>query len=52
MLACAGLALAGHEQPPLAQALYFGGASIALAGIAAWVDLRWRRHERAPESAA
>jgi UDP-N-acetylmuramyl pentapeptide phosphotransferase/UDP-N-acetylglucosamine-1-phosphate transferase len=52
MLVCAGVALAGHEQPPLAQALYFGGASIALAGAAAWVDLRWRRHARTPETAA
>jgi UDP-GlcNAc:undecaprenyl-phosphate/decaprenyl-phosphate GlcNAc-1-phosphate transferase len=52
MMVCAGVALAGYEQPPLAQALYFGGASLALAGMAAWVDLRWRRHERAPETAA
>jgi UDP-N-acetylmuramyl pentapeptide phosphotransferase/UDP-N-acetylglucosamine-1-phosphate transferase len=52
MLVCAGVALAGREQAPLAQALYFGGASLGLAGMAAWVDLRWRRHMGAPGTAA
>jgi UDP-N-acetylmuramyl pentapeptide phosphotransferase/UDP-N-acetylglucosamine-1-phosphate transferase len=52
MLVCAGVALAGREQPPLVQALYFGGASLGLAAAAVWVDLRWRRHERVPEPAA
>jgi UDP-N-acetylmuramyl pentapeptide phosphotransferase/UDP-N-acetylglucosamine-1-phosphate transferase len=47
MLICAAAALAGRDQQPLTQAIIFGGASAGLATIAAWVDLRWRRHLKA-----
>jgi UDP-N-acetylmuramyl pentapeptide phosphotransferase/UDP-N-acetylglucosamine-1-phosphate transferase len=52
MVFCAAAALLGREQPAPLQALAFGCASLALALMAVWVDLRWRRHERAPEAAA
>jgi UDP-N-acetylmuramyl pentapeptide phosphotransferase/UDP-N-acetylglucosamine-1-phosphate transferase len=48
---CAAAALYGRDQSPLAQAAVFGAASVVLAIMALWVDLRWRRHERTAESA-
>jgi UDP-N-acetylmuramyl pentapeptide phosphotransferase/UDP-N-acetylglucosamine-1-phosphate transferase len=55
MLACAATALAGRTQPPQAQLWFFAGASVLLAAVAAWVDIRWRRFLRvggAPAGAA
>src|SRR5262249_27888994 len=43
MAACAGAALLGRDQPPSWQAVAFGAASLALAGTAVCIDLRWRR---------
>jgi UDP-N-acetylmuramyl pentapeptide phosphotransferase/UDP-N-acetylglucosamine-1-phosphate transferase len=52
MVFCAAAALFGREQTPPMQAIVFGAASAGLAAMAVWVDLRWRRHERAPEPVA
>jgi UDP-N-acetylmuramyl pentapeptide phosphotransferase/UDP-N-acetylglucosamine-1-phosphate transferase len=46
MLACAAAALAGRGQPGSVQAASFGAGVLVLAALAAWVDLRWRRHLR------
>jgi UDP-N-acetylmuramyl pentapeptide phosphotransferase/UDP-N-acetylglucosamine-1-phosphate transferase len=46
MLACAAAALAGRGQPGPLQAASFGAGVLLLAVLAAWVDLRWRRHRR------
>jgi UDP-N-acetylmuramyl pentapeptide phosphotransferase/UDP-N-acetylglucosamine-1-phosphate transferase len=46
MAACAAAALAAREQAPAVQALVFCTASVGLALIAGWIDLRWRRHMR------
>jgi UDP-N-acetylmuramyl pentapeptide phosphotransferase/UDP-N-acetylglucosamine-1-phosphate transferase len=43
MLACAALALLGRGQSPAVQAGAFGAASVLLAVMAGWIDLRWRR---------
>ena len=43
MLFCAAVALLARDTRPAFQAAAFGGASVALACMAAWVDLRWRR---------
>jgi UDP-GlcNAc:undecaprenyl-phosphate/decaprenyl-phosphate GlcNAc-1-phosphate transferase len=47
MLVCAGAALYSRTERPLVQAAAFGAAVAVLAGVAAWVDLAWRRHLRA-----
>lgn len=41
MIACAGAALFGRNQAPWLQAAAFGGASVILAAMALWVDIRW-----------
>jgi len=46
MLLCSAAALVAREQPPATQAAAFGGASLVLAAIAVWVDVRWARHRR------
>ena len=46
MLGCAGVALAARVADPVLQAAAFGGATLLLAGLALWVDARWRRFER------
>jgi UDP-N-acetylmuramyl pentapeptide phosphotransferase/UDP-N-acetylglucosamine-1-phosphate transferase len=43
MLLCAAAALFGREQSPPVQAAVFAGASLVLAAMACWIDLRWRR---------
>ena len=43
MLLCAAVALFARDTAPAFQAAAFGGASMVLACMAAWVDLRWRR---------
>ena len=52
MLICAGAALYGRDKAPLIQAGIFCAVSLGLAGIAAWVDVRWVRHTRAESVAA
>lgn len=52
MVFCAAAALLGREQAPLMQGIVFAGASLGLAIMAVWVDLRWRRRGRAPEPVA
>ena len=52
MLACAGASLYARTEPAPMQALAFAAASLLLAGMAAWVDLRWSRFVRAAEKAA
>ena len=46
MLACAAAALLGRSQPPMVQAGIFFGTTLALAALAAWIDLRWARFVR------
>jgi UDP-GlcNAc:undecaprenyl-phosphate GlcNAc-1-phosphate transferase len=43
MVLCAGAALWGRAQGPAGQAFAFAGASLLLAGLAAWVDVKWGR---------
>jgi UDP-GlcNAc:undecaprenyl-phosphate GlcNAc-1-phosphate transferase len=43
MIVCAAAALYGRNEPPGHQAAVFGGASLALAVAAVWVDLHWSR---------
>jgi UDP-N-acetylmuramyl pentapeptide phosphotransferase/UDP-N-acetylglucosamine-1-phosphate transferase len=45
MLLCAGAALWGREASPSGQAAAFAGATLALAAIAAWVDVKWARYQ-------
>jgi UDP-N-acetylmuramyl pentapeptide phosphotransferase/UDP-N-acetylglucosamine-1-phosphate transferase len=52
MLACAAAALFGRAQPPALQAAVFAAASVFLAGLAVWVDLRWARFLRGAQKAA
>ena len=52
MLACAAAALLAREQHPAVQAAVFCAASLGLAVLAGWVDLRWRRHEHAERVSA
>jgi len=52
MLMCAGAALFGRTEAPAVQASVFVAASVALGAAAAWVDLRWARHNRQAEPAA
>jgi len=52
MLACAAVALAAREQRGAVQAAAFGGACLALAAAAVWVDLRWKRHLRTAGASA
>lgn len=47
MLACAAASLYARAEPAPVQALAFGASSLLLAGMAAWVDLRWSRFVRA-----
>jgi len=42
MAACAGIALAALGQPPIVQALAIAWALVALAGLAVWIDRRWK----------
>ena len=46
MLVCAGASLYARAEPAPVQALAFAAASLVLAGMAAWVDLRWSRFVR------
>ena len=48
MAACAGAALLGRNQAPALQAAAFAAASLLLAALALWVDLRWARFLRQP----
>jgi UDP-N-acetylmuramyl pentapeptide phosphotransferase/UDP-N-acetylglucosamine-1-phosphate transferase len=48
MAACAGAALLGRDQSPALQAAAFAAASLLLAALAVWVDLRWARFLRQP----
>src|SRR5688572_481540 len=43
MTFCAAAALFGRGQPPALQAAAFATASVVLAALALWVDLRWAR---------
>jgi UDP-N-acetylmuramyl pentapeptide phosphotransferase/UDP-N-acetylglucosamine-1-phosphate transferase len=43
MAFCAAAALLGRNQPPALQAAAFAAASVVLAAMAVWVDLRWAR---------
>jgi UDP-GlcNAc:undecaprenyl-phosphate/decaprenyl-phosphate GlcNAc-1-phosphate transferase len=52
MLACAAAALLGRNESPALQAAAFGGASLALAALAVWVDVRWLRYSRGQEASA
>jgi UDP-N-acetylmuramyl pentapeptide phosphotransferase/UDP-N-acetylglucosamine-1-phosphate transferase len=51
MLVCAAAALAGRNESPAMQATAFAGASIVLAAIAIWIDVRWLRYCREEASA-
>jgi len=44
MAACAAIALAALRQPAIVQALAVLWALVALAGLAAWIDYRWKVH--------
>lgn len=46
MLVCAAASLYARTEPVLLQALAFALASLALAGVAVWVDVRWSRLAR------
>jgi UDP-N-acetylmuramyl pentapeptide phosphotransferase/UDP-N-acetylglucosamine-1-phosphate transferase len=48
MVFCAGMALLGRGHPPAVQAAAFATASIVLAALALWVDLRWARFASTP----
>jgi UDP-GlcNAc:undecaprenyl-phosphate/decaprenyl-phosphate GlcNAc-1-phosphate transferase len=52
MAACAGLALLVYREPVAAQGIAIAFAAVALAAVAAWVDLRWARFVRAAGGAA
>jgi UDP-N-acetylmuramyl pentapeptide phosphotransferase/UDP-N-acetylglucosamine-1-phosphate transferase len=47
MIACAGAALFGRNQPPPLQAAVFVTASLLLGAVAVWVDVRWARRSNA-----
>ena len=47
MAACAGVALFSRTEPPIIQILAFLAAAAGLGVIAAWVDLRWSRFDKA-----
>jgi len=47
MAACAAVALFGRTEPPIIQILAFLAAAAGLGVIAAWVDLRWSRFDKA-----
>jgi UDP-N-acetylmuramyl pentapeptide phosphotransferase/UDP-N-acetylglucosamine-1-phosphate transferase len=46
MLGCALAALAARDAAPPVQAGIVAAATVALASVAAWVDVRWSRHLR------
>jgi UDP-N-acetylmuramyl pentapeptide phosphotransferase/UDP-N-acetylglucosamine-1-phosphate transferase len=52
MLICALAALAGRDEAPQVQAAAFGGASLVLAAIAVWIDVRWLRYRKQQEASA
>ena len=52
MTICAAAALFGRQESPLVQAGAFAAASLILAAIAAWVDVRWARFLRQPPQPA
>ena len=52
MAACAAAALLGRDERPELQAAAFAGASLLLAAIAVWVDVRWARFVRETQKAA
>jgi hypothetical protein len=47
MVGCAAFALGAREQRGAWQAAAFAVASLGLALLAVWVDVRWKRHLRA-----
>ena len=47
MAACAAVAFFGRTEPPIIQILAFLAAAAGLGIIAAWVDLRWSRFDKA-----
>lgn len=49
---CAVASLFGRQLTEVGQGLVFISASLVLAAIAVWIDLRWRRHCRNPSTAA
>jgi hypothetical protein len=52
MIVCATAALYGRDKAPGVQAATFLGTSVFLAGLAAWVDIRWMRYRRSAEVTA
>jgi UDP-N-acetylmuramyl pentapeptide phosphotransferase/UDP-N-acetylglucosamine-1-phosphate transferase len=46
MLVCTAAALYGREQRPAVQAAVLAFAMAVLAGVAAWIDVRWARYSR------
>jgi UDP-GlcNAc:undecaprenyl-phosphate GlcNAc-1-phosphate transferase len=48
MVFCAGMALLGRAHAPAVQAAAFASASVVLAALALWVDLRWARFVNNP----
>ena len=52
MLGCGAAALYGRTQTPAVQAAIFAFATLALAIVAVWVDVRWARHQRAKQGPA
>lgn len=46
MAICGAVAILARDEPPALQAAAFGGASLLLAAMALWVDLRWARFVR------
>jgi UDP-N-acetylmuramyl pentapeptide phosphotransferase/UDP-N-acetylglucosamine-1-phosphate transferase len=52
MLGCGAAALYGRTQAPAVQAAIFAFATLALAIVAVWVDVRWARHQRAKQGPA
>jgi UDP-N-acetylmuramyl pentapeptide phosphotransferase/UDP-N-acetylglucosamine-1-phosphate transferase len=47
MAACGGVALLSRTEPPIIQIYAFLAAAAGLGVLAAWVDLRWSRFNRA-----
>ena len=46
MLVCAAAALYARDAAPSVQAAAVGAAAVVLIAAAAWIDVRWSRHER------